>query len=139
HLFCAEKVETVADDERAVPAFRLQQAGRGADAVIRRSASLLGNDVLNTCTMLDEVFSADLRFGKIWIRSVTAGRNDGVSQSVLVELERMIEAGLEHRRRTAIILCRSQYNDGVRRARFFSTGEVTDCTIYMDEVNHYGE
>ena len=87
--------------------------------------------------MLNEVFSADFGFRKIGVRSITASRDDRASESVLIQFEGMIEARLEHRRWPAVVLRRSQYNDGVRRARFFAAREVTDCTIYMDEVNEH--
>src|SRR5690348_16360157 len=104
-------MKAVADNDGACPTSRLQQTGCRAHTVVGGSASLFGQNVFITCAVLNEIFLADLGFGKVRIRSVTAGCDDRVSETVLIQLQSMIESGLENGRRSAVILSRAQYND----------------------------
>src|SRR5438552_3083468 len=107
HFFRAEKMKSIADNERRSPTFCLQKTRDRTDAVICASASRFRNNVRHRDTMLNQVLLSDFRLGEVGVRTVTPRSNDGRRQMMLVQLERMIEPRLEYRRRSAVILRRS--------------------------------
>jgi hypothetical protein len=79
----------------------VHQTGCGFDAVMSGTAALLGDDGRHIHAVLNQVLRADMRFGKVGVRSVAAGRNNGMRVLMLIQVVGVIEPGLQNRRRPA--------------------------------------
>ena len=82
-----------------------------------------------------QIGPADLAFGEDRIAAGASGGHDPRGQIQLIELQRVIEPRLEHRRWIAVIFGRSEYQDHVGRLRFFAGGLALNFDGYPGGVD----
>jgi hypothetical protein len=116
-----------------MPAHKL--SGNGA-AVDRALAIIFDKDRFGGHVMFDQVVPADFPFGEDRIAACSPGCNDPRRQLPLIEIERMVKPGFQHRRGPASVLGSTHHHDYVGWPCLIDHRLPVDFGGNMEKVGH---
>jgi len=136
----AEEMSAVGDDDDVLQVVFAGDGGEAVDLLFGVDGAGLGDDVAEGDAIGEEVVAADAAFGVAGVFVGAAAEGDDERGDLLaVELDGVVETGVEDGRGMAGVLGRSEDGDGVGGLGFVVAGDGVDLTVEPDAPGGHPE
>lgn len=126
----AEEMGAVADDDDELEIVFAGDGGEPVDLLLSISGAGFGDDVAEGNAVGEKIVATNAAFGVAGVFiSASAESDDQRCDLLAVEFDGVIEAGVEHRRGVAGVLCCAEDGDGVGRLRLVFGGNLRNLLI----------
>lgn len=130
----AEQMRSIADHDDRFEIVFPRNGSQAVDLLLSISRTGLGDDVSKRNAIGKQIIAANAAFRVAGVLVAAASKCDDQWRDLpAVELDRVIQTGMEYRRRTAGVLRSAKYGDSICRLRLVLCRHVGDLLIHPDE------